>query len=98
MEAGRHFLSSSSAFPSTTQLRHPLPPSSPSTSGKGCCFHLCFAQFSVFFFWEIFREKVLDFGIQREWVNSLVGLLSLFGFDMGYKGFDCFVFECQSLD
>ncbi|XP_062003334.1 RNA polymerase sigma factor sigF, chloroplastic isoform X1 [Rosa rugosa] len=32
MEAGRHFLSSSSAFPSTTQLRHPLPPSSPSTT------------------------------------------------------------------
>ncbi|KAL6277666.1 hypothetical protein ACE6H2_021267 [Prunus campanulata] len=32
MEAGRHFLSSSSAFPSTTHLRHPLPSSSPSTS------------------------------------------------------------------
>ncbi|KAK9920941.1 hypothetical protein M0R45_029478 [Rubus argutus] len=26
MEAGRHFLASSSAFPSTTQLRHTLPP------------------------------------------------------------------------
>ncbi|CAB4284257.1 unnamed protein product [Prunus armeniaca] len=32
MEAGRHFLSSSSAFPSTTHLRHPLPSSSPSIS------------------------------------------------------------------
>ncbi|XP_050380683.1 RNA polymerase sigma factor sigF, chloroplastic isoform X2 [Argentina anserina] len=31
MEAGRHFLSSSSAFPSTTQLRHPLPPPPPTS-------------------------------------------------------------------
>ncbi|RXH80748.1 hypothetical protein DVH24_004662 [Malus domestica] len=33
MEVGRHFLSSSSAFPSTTHLRHPLP-SSPSSSSS----------------------------------------------------------------
>ncbi|KAK9920955.1 hypothetical protein M0R45_029490 [Rubus argutus] len=32
MEAGRHFLASSSAFPSTTQLRHTLPPPTSVTS------------------------------------------------------------------
>ncbi|KAM1853623.1 hypothetical protein ACFX15_009043 [Malus domestica] len=39
MEVGRHFLSSSSAFPSTTHLRHPLP-SSPSSSSSTSVFML----------------------------------------------------------